>query len=315
MNILPLKLLITKNKILRIVILLSLFSAAKTMEAQDYRPMLQDSVRWIVIKSDWYNPDRWEYYALGDTMVDDILYKKIYHRFLEPEYGMMPPYEAVSPYVLFGLMREDTLARQVYGMPIDGEYPSYSVCPPGSESLMYDFSLNVGDTLFNSCIVNMYDFISYVVNSISNCNALYGVTTRCFEIGDGMIYEGIGSNYGLWEPVFDPVKTSSDWYTSLAYYCPDADCPYIVGTNKMPIESKIKTFPNPVLDLLTIDLSSADLHGLVQIDLLSIQGELLDSFWPKTKTIHLPFSGYKPGIYLLRISSGKTQMLYKIIKV
>lgn len=303
------------NRILILIVLLSLLFSAKTMEAQDYRPMIQDSVRWIVIRSDWNNPDRWEYYSLGDTMVDNILYKKIYRRFLEPEYGMLPPYEPVSPYVLFGLMREDTLARQVYGMLLDSEYPSYSECPPGSESLMYDFSLNVGDTLFNSCIVNMYDFISYVVNSISICNALYGVTTRCFEIGDGTLYEGIGSNYGFWEAMFDPVKTSSDWYTSLEYYCPEADCPYIVGEHEIPIASKVKTFPNPVHNELTIELSSADLYKPVQIEMLSIQGELLDSFCPKTNTIRLPFSGYKPGIYLLRIASGKTQMVYKIVKV
>jgi hypothetical protein len=303
------------KRILTLVVLLSLLFSAKTIEAHAYRPMIQDSVRWIVIRSDWNNPDRWEYYSLGDTMVDNILYKKIYHRFLEPEYGMLPPYEPVSPYVLFGLMREDTLARQVFGVLLSDTVHFYSACPPGSESLMYDFSLNVGDTLFNSCIVNMYDFISYVVNSISNCNALYGVTTRCFEIGDGMLYEGIGSNYGLWEAMFDPVKTSSDWYTSLEYYCPDADCPYIVGEHEIPIEGKVKTFPNPVRNELTIELSSADLYKPVQIEMLSIQGELLDSFWPMTKTIRLPISGYKPGIYLLRISSEKTQMVYKIVKV
>jgi hypothetical protein len=308
------------KKILGLIFLFLVISATKTTEAQTYRPMLQDSVRWIVVWDDintlYGDDDRWEYFAQGDTLVENILYKKIYHRFLESKYGKQPPFQAVSPYVLFGLMREDTLTRQVFGILLNTEAHYYSVCPPGLETLMYDFSLNVGDTINHFCTipegcgeVNIY--------STGQSN-VFGIYTRWFEVAGGCswgdLYEGIGSNYGLWEAMFTPVKSRYVWNVFLEYYCPDADCPFIVGTKVLEIESEIRAYPNPIFDNITIDLSQVNLLESFQIELLTIQGELLELITPKTKVFNLTFYNYKSGIYFLRISDGKTQLVKKVVK-
>jgi hypothetical protein len=309
------------KRILGFIFLLSALFAAKTIEAQTYRPMLQDSVRWIIVLDDNLTPfsddDRWEYFAQGDTLVENILYKKIYHRFLESQYGKQPPFEAVSPYVLFGLMREDTLTRQVFGilLPTEGGY--YSECPSGLETLMYDFSLNVGDTINHFCTIP--EGCGEVnIHSTGQSN-VFGIYTRWFEVAGGCswgrLYEGIGSSYGLWEAMFTPVKSRYLSYTFLEYYCPDAVCPFIVGTKEMAVESGIVVYPNPANDKITIEIS--DIRGAVEISIYDTKGachkaqqlNLLDN-----KAFQMDISSLPLGIYLLQIQTNTSTYTQKIVK-
>jgi len=326
------------KKILGLIFLFLVISATKTTEAQTYRPMLQDSVRWIVVWDDISTPfsddDRWEYFAQGDTLVENISYKKIYHRFLESQYGKQPPFQAVSPYVLYGLMREDTLTRQVFGIRyglmredtlthqvfgirLDTEVHYYSGCPSGMEALMYDFSLNVGDTINHFCIIpQMCGEVNIHSRGQSN---VFGIYTRWFEVaGDcswGRLYEGIGSSYGLWESMFTPVKSRYVWNVFLEYYCPDAVCPFIVGTKEMAVESGIVVYPNPANDKITIEIS--DIRGAVEISIYDTKGachkaqqlNLLDNKAFQMDILSLPL-----GIYLLQIQTKTTTYTQKIIK-
>ncbi|MDP3444026.1 MAG: T9SS type A sorting domain-containing protein [Ignavibacteria bacterium] len=302
------------KKILGLIFLFSVISATKTTEAQTYRPMLQDSVRWIVIRSDWYNPDRWEYFALGDTLVDNILYKKIYHRFLEPEYGMLPPYEPVSPYVLHGLMREDTLTRQVFGIRLNAKY--FNGCPIGMEALMYDFSVNVGDTINHFCIIlQMCGEVN--IHSTGQSN-VFGIYTRWFEVASGCswgrLYEGIGSSYGLWEAMFTPVKSQYLSYTFLEYYCPDAVCPFIVGTKELKANDRsLKVYPNPATTETWLQLPENIVLENARVELYSSSGRQLykaqpTSYFHKIETANLP-----KGLYLVRLWDGERWMVEKLV--
>lgn len=67
-----------KTLLLSIIITMVLLPC-KYISAQDYRPMAADSVRWIVRQYDvepWFNSTLYEYYALGDTLVNDTCIKK-----------------------------------------------------------------------------------------------------------------------------------------------------------------------------------------------------------------------------------------------
>ncbi|MDP2236600.1 MAG: T9SS type A sorting domain-containing protein [Bacteroidales bacterium] len=310
------------KKILGLIFLFSVISATRTTEAQTYRPMLQDSVRWIIVLNDNLTPfsddDRWEYFAQGDTLVENILYKKIYHRFLESKYGKQPPFQAVSPYVLFGLMREDTLTRQVLGilLPTEGGY--YSECPTGLETLMYDFSLNVGDTINHFCTIP--EGCGEVnINSMGEL-IMFGISTQWFEVASGCswgrLYEGIGSSYGLWEAMFTPVKSQYLSYTFLEYYCPDAVCPFIVGTKELEANDRnLKVFPNPTNDKITIEIS--DTQSPVEMMIYDAKGlchksQQFDQ--SGNGTFQVDISSLPLGIYLLQIQTKSTTYTQKIIK-
>lgn len=230
-----------KNTMMLIMLLLAVFGT-KPAKARAYRPMLVDSVRWIVvydlIDTPWNDDARWEYFALGDTLVNGMEYKKIYHRYLEANYEILPPYEAISPYVLSALMREDTIARQVFGIPLQLNYLQ-TFCPTGQESLLYDFSLSVNDTL-NNCIA------SGLIEETGDV-FFQEINTRYFQTDYNFsrYYEGIGSDYGLFEAMFTPVKSSNLWHLRLEYYCPNSVCPFIVSTNEITAEKGLVIYPNP----------------------------------------------------------------------
>lgn len=100
---------------------------------QKYHPILKDSSTWYVLHEGWgYTTE--SNCIKGEDTINEVVYKK---------YG----------YVDFGninaLVREDTIERKVYKW----------IC--GSEILLYDFSMKIGDSIF--------------YKSFSNCNYITDV--------------------------------------------------------------------------------------------------------------------------------------------
>ena len=102
-----------------------------------------------------------------------------------------------------------------------------------------------------------------------------------------------------------------------------------LASNKLGVVEKIgpdaqslsieKVYPNPVKDLLTIDLRTA-VSGPVQVSLINILGTEVkkwDEFFISQgdQKLKLDFSQFKSGMYILKISQQnqvKTQVLKKI---
>ncbi len=288
-----------------------MFFLSKSGMSQAYRPMLQDSVRWIVVWNDVATPysddNRWEYFALGDTLLGDVTYKKIYHRFLESHEDKQPPFNPVSQYVLYGLMREDTLSRQVYGILLNSEVHYYSTCPPETESLMYDFSLSVGDTIDHFCTIPI-GCGGVVINSTDVGN-VFGVNTKWFELAGGCswgyLYEGIGSSYGLWEALFTPVKSKTLWNLRLEYYCPDAVCPFIVGTKELnAIDRSLNIYPNPANNWVSFTYTLEGEQAQAVLELRDAAG----------KTVHQVQLSQPKGAYLWDTRELQSGTYYYILK-
>jgi len=79
-------------------------------------------------------------------------------------------------------------------------------------------------------------------------------------------------------------------------------------------QGKIKIFPNPTHDILTLTLSPS--NDIIEINLLDVMGRKLDSLVPKDDhQLRMDLSGLNPGIYLLIISAeANRSRSYKIIK-
>jgi hypothetical protein len=281
---------------------------AKILNAQAYRPMLVDSVRWIVVydlmESPWDDDIRWEYYALGDTLVNGMDYKKIYLRYLDtPHSG--PPFNAISNYQLAALMREDTTARQVFGIPLQLNYRQ-TECPEGQESLLYDFSLSIGDTVF-SCVIVYGGLIVEIGYAF-----FHEINTRYLQTNHYQnYYEGIGSEYGLFEAMWQPVKSSNLWTIRLDYYCPTADCPFLVSTAEMQANSKIEVYPNPSNGKFAICLpQNQNFHSL---KVYSFNGNLVYTRKMTSSNldkINLDISFLPPGSYILHLQLDEPSSIY-----
>jgi hypothetical protein len=148
-----------------------LFFQSECLLAQ-YIPMVEESKHWIYY--DWQLRARpttgFVITIQGDTVLGTTAYKKVYKYELSGELKSMPINEppqffADTPYMLISkelvsLIREDTMARIVYNLPVrlDTCIPPQTTLNPCNdiifcdtlEHILFDFSLQSGDTL-NYC--------------------------------------------------------------------------------------------------------------------------------------------------------------------
>lgn len=276
------------------------------LSAQEYNPTAVEGAHWIIRfdEMDTFQPvdDLWEYYASGDSVVDGYSYKKIYKRDLVVTQNG-PPFEAEAPYELFGLMRDDTAAKKVYAIQFESE----NQCPENEEYLLFDFSGNVDDTL-NLCI--QPTFWDFVIQNIQACN-IFGVPTRCFE-GTAVLYEGIGSDYGLFEELFAPFKAKSRyvWSTFLENYCRQSPCDLLVSTDDIAVSEEISLYPNPASNILFIEGSNIFKKKTVTIyNTLAGQEIRLN-----TRENQLDISALENGLYIVEVELDGEKFRKKFIK-
>jgi hypothetical protein len=298
----------TKVTFLKIIlIVLAFYTQAK---AQDYVPLAVDGAHWLVVKRIHVNPTPfdaiWEYYANGNTVVEGQTYLNVYRRELELNAMYLPPFYPATAYELVGLLREDFEERKVYTI--------FSGCGSDEESLLFDFSLSVGDTA-SFCTVN-----EAAVTAIEEVTYL-GMETREFaalryNIMYISFFEGIGSGHGLFEEMFTPVKSqdnSSLYSTSLRYYCRETPCDFIVSTEELRETAPLVIHPNPATTETWLQLPENITLENARVELYSPTGRQLykaqpTSYFHKIETANLP-----KGLYLVRLWNGEKWMVEKLV--
>jgi len=268
---------------------------------------------------------RWQYYISKDTVIGPHNYIKINSRITSPSttgccaLGM--------PYLTCFLLRSDTLSRKVYLLE----------CDSTNEKLLYNFSMNIGDTLKGflslqdqGLIHTLYSIDSVLING--NYRKMYH-----FELNQipptlcdiDYIIEGIGGIAGLIEPISFAESSSS---TLLCYsengnviYTPGDAFPTCGGsvsniwcdptvsiTDFNNIINNISIYPNPSFGSFTIEINNnikfpviAQIYHSLGIKLFEI--ELKNSI----NTINLPFLG--EGFYFLKLKTEDYLFTNKII--
>jgi hypothetical protein len=237
--------------------------------------MAVEGAQWIVRYDDMYTPPLvdglWEYYASGDTCIGNECYKKVFRRELVTSYDP-PPFMPAGTYELFGFIRDDSVDRKVYSVLID----DYGECSSGEEFLLFDFSIEIGDTV-TLCLIP--SFIDFVVNSITPMNYL-GFETIAYTHyeEDQEYYEGLGSYYGLFEEMFAPFKSGNSRYiyhTFLYYYCRETPCDLVVDLPEHHNEeSTLQIYPNPFTTSTTIEFELNE-PSRVQLTIYNAIGEVI----------------------------------------
>lgn len=297
-----------KNNHMKAKTILLLFSALllQQISAQDYNPTAVEGAHWIIRfdEMDTFQPvdDLWEYYASGDTTIDNYTYKKIYKRDLVVTQNG-PPFEAEAPYELFGFMRDDTVAKKVYAI----QYESENQCPENEEYLLFDFSGNVDDTL-NLCI--QPTFSDFVIQNIHVWD-IFGISTRCFE-GTAVLYEGIGSDYGLFEEMFAPFKGQSRyvWSTFLEDYCRQSPCDLLVSNNDIAVSQEISIYPNPASNILFIEGSNMPERKSISIYNTLARKQIKIN----TNQNQVDISALEDGLYIVEVELDGEKFRQKFIK-
>ena len=246
-----------------------------------YHPFPESGVAWREDQSDvsfdcccsggngdCIRENRFQFFLGGDTVIQSQVSKKLYASGSARKYvqsTVMPSCPAVcDDYTLSyyygnykGAIRQDISARKVYFTEISGE-----------ESLLYDFSLDVGDTLsesYNSMTgsnkVSRID--SVLVGGVYHKRFWLTYIQGGWNLIDYVsIIEGIGSTYGLLfmlQPPFEHYgqNVCVRINETAVYPAGTLACENISSVSEMNETITFSFSPNPLQDISTLQVSDA----------------------------------------------------------
>jgi hypothetical protein len=268
--------------------------------SQDYYPIVQENNEWSTLIVNEAGPYPWDttYYTerhklSGDTIINGQTYKKVYKT--SEEFPLNWGY--------WGGIREEN--KKVWRLGTNN-YP---------ERLIYDFSLNVGDTIW------LYEYDPMILDSIGykhinneNRKHMYFSYPGYPSLTELWI-EGIGSSKGILEPGTATVDGGGFWFLcmkengEIIYMNPNYNnCFLITGIAEMN-NSLIQVYPNPAKDIIRI--TNIDNIQIESISLFDLKGQKLREF-EKTET-ELDISGISTGIYLLKLTYENRKEIRKIM--
>ena len=282
------------------IILIALISL--NVYSQEYLPTALEGSRRVVafytIDASGNEPviemvSQWEYKCNGDTIISDTLYKKVYRRNLRV---YVYPYEPTNDYHLVRLIRDDIQQKKVYQRFLSSD----------SESLLFDFSLEVGDYVYLPITDADMDLVTGIYSG-----EVFGNQTNTFYFAYDYYYmEGLGSNCGFLEPMTIVVKKYNDGeFTELRDYCIEEDCESIfVSTDELDTKTNgISIYPQPATDNISFSIGE---NNFCNIQIFNINGKLLEELAGES-VIQWDCENVNSGIYFYKviseskISSGK----------
>jgi hypothetical protein len=219
-------------------------------------------------------------------------------------------FSSFTPCQVVALLREDTLARKVY--------VASGWC--SQDSLLYDFSMQVGDTMkFSaSCPLSGTPDSFYKVDSINYTPFFYGnapIKTWYLHDIDSVyanleLYESVGTSIGFWgyQLNFDEGQLENN----LVEYCigTDSACGFscvnpLLGLTDLSLQDiSITVYPNPAKDILTVDLTNMPPDENLQFVLTDILGQELRSQTITNAKTEVDISALQSGIYVWHLLSA-----------
>lgn len=279
---------------------LLLMTRSVAMYAQEYVPIIQEGNVWNTLDvtagmyNTYYNNVNW---FSGDTIIDDVRYAKL-----------MGTTDGDAPH-LFSLLRED-----------DGKV--WERLNNQREILLYDFTANVGDTLWCGLWADEYHY--NIVDSIS-IEHIGGVDRKKFWFGleygwfgtaaTEIWIEGIGSDLGLLYS--GSAGISGAYYCTLCFHQNDEliwqnpnydDCTFdAVGEN---IGVKKVLYPNPTRG--TIKMEAENIRNVAIYNDL---GEIVFETETSGNTFEYDFRDKKSGLYIMKVRmSDGSEFTERIVK-
>lgn len=248
-----------------------------------------------------------------DTLISDVLYSKLYL--------LSDTIEAHKNREYIGGLRNDTESRVYY-------FPTWS----DEEMLLYDFEVEIGDTLYNNQWFNPSGFI--VVSFIDSIEVSTHFRKRIhfapypdeYPLSLTPWIEGIGSMRGLLFQSGD-VPTNGTWgelvcfmhnnitvyHSSLYNSC--YPLPLYVPEQINANRSSIDVFPNPADDNFTVRSVSSNMMILEAV-VYDVNGrKVFERRKISTSQLTLSTAHFKEGIYYVGVTLDDNSHVYKSIAV
>lgn len=273
--------------------------------AQDYHPFPMENSAWNTVGNNSLTGNDWQFrYAVyGDTLINNVLYSKVYEMY---DSTILNP---ASTY--FAAIREND-NKQVF-----------CLIPGFDECMLYDFGLEVDEQItFPIGGALCYDGIEFweqthtkTVGSISTFQIENGEVRKKWhfeEFLQDQWVEGIGSIkwYGLFNPLISDLTLCGDSYQFACFKqndttlfldnpnCNHCFCDNINGIENFPITPDHFTItPNPASSQSTIEFELPELQNL-KVTICDITGHIvLSKTFGKTEKHQIKLNDLPGGIY------------------
>lgn len=278
----------------------------------NYIPFPSSNANWMSLKKNILTTNQWSLdfvYKIGenDTIIDNISYHTLYTN--------KPPYSYHSSF------RESD--KKIYV-----RFPDKT-----EDFLLYDFNLNVGDTMFyffEDNYLHTYEHHKKVISTgtiqLSNGETRRTMTLTSIPypyVEDEIWVEGIGSitRNGLFNPMVTVTLTNGEIF-KLAFYCvndqvifqdPDCyycDCDYALSLHEN-ISCTVDVYPNPFTDQLSI---VSDQNVILTVEIFNSIGMLIKSETINDYSGIITLDNVNTGIYFIKINFENESTVKTIIK-
>ncbi|MBL0103545.1 MAG: T9SS type A sorting domain-containing protein [Bacteroidetes bacterium] len=294
-----------KNILLGIAIL---FSISVKSQTSVYHPFPDSNAVWNINEgaSCIWSPFASISYSIvisGDTTINSV----VYHKLNIPYVDTTQAFCLIDTPRYLGSVRQDTSLRMVYIVP-----PFDSV-----EQILYDFNLNVGDTVQGYLERNNGTQKDVV---ISKDSVLVGgqYCNRWFILPGYSVYliEGIGSTFGLTEALpgnvidgigFDLMCFQQNGAPLYPYGIPF--CNLIDGTDQLNFEQNyISVFPNPMSNVCQVNLPDFFSPYQNSLQVFNILGEMVLNKQTVGSRFSLDTRELSTGIFIVVVKSGSKEI-------
>jgi hypothetical protein len=260
------------------------------------------------------------YNLTGDSIIGQNVYKKIeLFAFAHEEWiGSTVP----NPNVTFNSWTTNSvlgtnggLIRQV-GKKV---YCRRDLNGQSTDTLLYDFDLEIGDTLPITLIQSDSNIIVTGKDSIL-INSNYIKVFTLNSLTCSKLIEGIGSENGLFESMNQNLNESPEllcYVINQTSFYPTlgAICEFNVGISKTVVENNFEVYPNPVFDILTIKYPSINKDQKIAVYDISGREHSFKCEFVMEGFSKIDVSNLDSGIYFLRlINNDNTWKEIKICK-
>jgi hypothetical protein len=304
---------------------LTILCCTSIIAQRAYIPVAQSGKFWFYEVYESYEEDGRYYwidkvvlnrvlYCGDDTLVDNMKYHKLYH-FTETPIEL----EDMENH-LIALIRDDTLERKTYLLPID---TTFQFCEH-DEHLIFDFSLQESDYV-DSCLVQktsynqpMQHFVyGYVLISwegiVNWLNAPLPEIRTIIQFEATNFFERVSLDNEILVEGLGLVRTNNgffyDRFSRIVRYCEGTleDCGLIVRTSEIDKQAvRISILPNPVYDYMRVEASV----DYTWISIMDVHGkEVLRVNQSEVDVSHL-----HPGLYILRVQSKGQYYVKEFVK-
>lgn len=274
-----------------------LFLTSFTSYSQNYISFPDSNARWVNAtnhQGSFFTTYDIFYVNGNDTLINSKIYTKI------------NSYNAVNSIGnYYGGLRDS--AGRVHFIPKDSTL----------EMLLYDFTVNQGDSIWNVYGINNPSAPPFIVIFVDSV-LIDGIQRKRINFSGGSWIEGIGNPSSLFHPPYISLS-ANHWLHCMSYdsisitnfnfpiQTSAGNCDLTVGVEEAEItEANLSVFPNPSSNILNVRISGK----IKEILVFNNHGGLLKV----ENSSSFSIENLKEGVYFLKIQTEKNIYFHKFIK-